>query len=708
MSEKTTWTKTHCARMDHGGCTLRLGVSGNRIVAVRGEAEGVLSRGYVCAKAKAMADRLSDPGRLLYPLRRTGERGAGKWKRVPWDAALDEIADRLTEVREMHGARAVAFCQGMPKGLEHFVLIRLANTFGSPNVVAVQDVCHAPREVSGMHTCGFYPVADFHHPSQRIVLWGSNIAATNEEGGICRLLTRQLRAGAELMVVDPRRTLLADKARLWLPLRPGGDSLLALAMLQVIVEENLYDAAFVDQWTVGFDELAAHLRAYSPQTVEKEIGVPAALIREGARFYAGGRPAALAWGNPIEQTARAFDAARALVCLMAVCGNLDVPGGNVHALEPPVLGLGKFVRADLLPNKRRDMLHAHWGTIPRLMTVPPEYFRRAVLTAIPYPVRAAYVQCANPMLSWADSRRTHEALAALDFLAVSEVAMTPTAMMADIVLPAATFPEFDDIGHYGLGHGIVLARPKAVEPPGECRPDVMILNALGKKLCGPDLWSDHWRDLLDAVLAPSGMRFEDFARKGYLKGPERFEKYRDGGVATPSGKVELRLGRAEKFGLPPLPCGHPPDCDPEFPLVLTSAKDPFYLHSSYRWVASLRAKSPVPLARIHPATAGEYGVADGQPVTIETPQGTITQTARLTDSVPRGVVLAAYGWWLAEAEDARSMGNGSIMDWRSANYNILTTADPVGREFGTPNLKGIACRIGPGMVVDDRRELNSL
>jgi anaerobic selenocysteine-containing dehydrogenase len=358
-----------------------------------------------------------------------------------------------------------------------------------------------------------------------------------------------------------------------------------------------------------------------------------------------------------------------------------------------VLGLGKFVRADLLPDKRHAMIHSHYGTIPRLMTVPPEYFQRAVLEQTPYPVRAAYVQCANPMLSWADSRRTREALAALDFLAVSELVMTPTAALADIVLPAASHLEFDDIGHYGLGHGVVLARPRAVDPPAGCWPDMKILNALGSALCEPGLWSDDWRDLLSAVLAPSGLTFEQFAQAGHLKGPDRFEKYRESGFATPSAKVELRLSRADALGLPPLPGGTPLARHPEFPLVLTSAKDPCYLHSSYRWVKSLRSKSPVPLARIHPQTAAASGVRDGDPVTIETAAGTITQTARVTDAVPPGVVLAAYGWWFTKPEGDPSLHDESDLDWQSANYNLLTAADALGREFGTPNLKGIACRI---------------
>jgi anaerobic selenocysteine-containing dehydrogenase len=577
----------------------------------------------------------------------------------------------------------------MPKGLEHFVLIRLANLFGSPNVVAVQDVCHAPREVSGLHTCGFYPVADFHHQNDLVLLWGSNPTSTNEEGQICSLLLEQIKQGAELIVVDPKRTELASKARYWLQIRPGTDSALALAFLNVIITEKLYDADFVDNWTSGFSDLAAHVRSYTPETMSPITWVPATLIRESARAYARSHPAAIGWGNPIEQNIHAFDTTRALICLMAICGNLDVPGGNIQANEPRILGLGKFVRADRLPSKRTEMIHAHHHTIPRLMTVPPAFFRKAVIEGTPYPVGAAYVQCANPLLAYADSRQTYEALMRLEFLAVSEIIMTPTAALADIVLPAATQFEFNDIGHYGLGHGCILARPKVVDPPGDCWPDIKILNELGKSLTPADLWYEDHNDLLEALLAPAGIDFAKFAEQGHLKGPDRFNKYETDGFKTPSGKVELSLSQAAKLKAAPLPGfdGYPEPENPEYPLVLTSAKSRYYLHSSYRWLEKLRKKHPHPRASVHPATAAAHGIHEDDEIVIETAAGRITQFARLTDSVHPRVIYADYGWWFPE-ENAQT-----LYDWERSNFNVLTATGTLGQAFGTPNLKGINCRI---------------
>ena len=674
--------------MDHGGCALLVSVRKNRIVDIKGDPRGVLNRGYICPKGRASAMKLNHPDRLRQPLKRRGPRGGGKWEPTSWGQALSTIADHLIRIRKENGARSVAFCQGMPKGLEHFVLIRLANTFGSPNVVTVQDVCHAPREIGGYHTCGFYPVADYDHPGELAVLWGSNITATNEEGQICRQLFDAMKKGTEIIVVDPLKTELADRAKIWLQLKPGTDAALALGFLHVVIEESLFDARFVQRWTHGFESLAAHVKHYPPETVSAITRVPPEKIREAARAYASAQPAALGWGNAIEQNRCAFDTVRALVCLMAVCGNLDVPGGNIQAREPGLLSPGKFVRADLLPDKKNTMLHAHRGTVRGLMTVPPAYFKEAILEEDPYPIRAAYIQCTNPVITHAGSPQTVAALNKLDFLAVADIVMTPTAALADVVLPAATQFEFDDIGHYGLGHGIVLARPKLVDPPPDCWPDLKILNELGKIVTEENLWFDDHRQLLELLLSPTGLTYDAFARKGYLKKPPEYRKYRSSGFRTPSGKVELALSRAETLNTAPLPVYiDSREEDAGYPLTLTALKSPDYLHSSYRWLENLRARSPKPVVWLNPITAKTYGIRDGCTVEIETRNGSIRQSAKLTNRVAEDVIFAAHGWWFPEDRSSPQY------DWRSANYNMLTDTENLGKPFGTPNLKGIACRI---------------
>jgi anaerobic selenocysteine-containing dehydrogenase len=689
LTNDIRWEKTHCARMDHGGCALLVGVKDNRIVQVKGDPEGFLNKGYTCFKGRVSPDRLSHPDRLKHPLKRVGERGGGKWQRISWEEALAETSENLTKIKEKFGARAVGFGMGMPKGLEHFVLIRLANIFGSPNVIASQDVCHAPREITGVHTCGFYPVADLHHPMELILLWASNVSSTNEEGQIASLFYEQLKRGAKLVVVDPRRTDLAEKADLWLQLRPGTAQALALGFINVIVRESLYDKAFVEKYAYGFEDLARSVERYTPERVAEITWVPADLIQRAARMYAEARPAALQWGNPIEHDIHVFDATRSLVCLMAVCGNLDVAGGNVNARDPEVMGLREFVRADLIPEKRKEMISAHHKVIPRFMTIPPAYFRKAVLENDPYPVRGFYGMCTNPLVAWADSKTTYQAFMNLDFVAVAEIFMTPTASVADIVFPVAHQFEMNDIGHYGIGHGMILARPKIVDPPEECWPDIKIMNELGKRISPPQYWHEDHETFLDDLLKPAGLTYREFAAKGYLKGPDRFKLYEKEGFRTPTGKVELKLSTAEKFGLKPLPefAGLPEEEDPDYPLVLISAKSRYYLMSSYRWVDKLRERRPRPTVEIHPDTATRYGIGDGEEVVIETKYGEITQTARVTDMVHPRVISAALGWWFPEGDPKEQF------EWRKSNFNMLTSVGKVGKEFGTPNLKNLPCRI---------------
>ena len=689
MEDNIRWMKTHCARMDHGGCSLLVGVKDNQIVRVKGDPEGYLSKGYICPKGVASPDRLTHPDRLRHPFKRAGKRGEGKWERITWEEALQEVAGNLLEIKEKYGPKAVAFGVGMPKGLEHFVLIRLANLFGSPNVVASQDVCHAPREITGIHTCGFYPVADFHHPSKLAVLWGSNITSTNEEGEINSLFLEQVKNGMELIVIDPRRIDTVKKARMWLQIRPGTDNALALGFLNVIISEGLYDKEFVEKWTAGFSDLAEHVKEFTPERVSEITWVAPELIRAAARCYAQAKPAVIQWGNPIEHNIFTFDTARALICLMAITGNLDVPGGNVEAKDPQIVGLGPFVRADLIPDKHKNMISAHHRVIPRLMTIAPAYFRKAVLEGIPYPVKGFYAMCCNPLLTYADSRQTYEALIKLDFLAVADIFMTPTAALADIVLPAATHFEFDDIGHLGIGHGYILARPKVVEPPDECWPDMKIMNELGKRISPPELWHDDYHTFLEDVVKPAGLTYAEFVEKGYLKGPDRFKSYEKKGFRTPTGKAELALSTAEKFKLTPLPqyTGLPEDDDPAYPLLLTGAKSRFFLHSSYRWLEKLRKLRPHPLLEMNPATAQKYGINEGDEVVIETKYGRITQAAHLTDGIDPRVLCAAHGWWFPEGRPETQY------EWDKSNFNMLTSTDKLGREYGTPNLKGLPCRI---------------
>ncbi|MBI4765901.1 MAG: molybdopterin-dependent oxidoreductase [Deltaproteobacteria bacterium] len=680
--------KTHCSRMDHGGCGLLVEVAEGRIKKIKGDPQCPISHGYICPKGLASFDRTIHPDRLTRPLLRQGARGEGRWKPLSWTEALHFIAESLNRIRRDHGPEAVVFAQGAPKGLEHFVLIRLANVFGSPNVCGPQHVCHMPREIAGQITCGFFPVPDYEVPTGLILNWGSNLLKTNEEGIIALRLLESIKKGADLIVVDPRKTHLASIAQSHLQIKPGSDIALALGLIHIIIREGLFNREFVDQWTVGFQELKAKVEAFSPEQVAELTWLTPEEITQTAWTYATSQPALIQWGNAVEHTVNSLQTCRALLCLMAITGNLDVPGGNIMPTMPPVARLADFVKAELLPDKAKRMLSRGFNLIPNFMIVPQPMVVQAILTQKPYPVRAMVAQVTNPLITTSDARRTYEALMRLELLVISECFMTPTAALADILLPAATGFEFDDIGHYGLSQGWISSRPKLVDPPGKSWPDLKILNELGKALGHAEHFWEDYHQALDEVLAPAGMDYEQFKKKGVLKGKEIYQKYEAKGFKTPSRKVELFSKQLQQWGFDPLPAfSELPRVSLEYPLLATSQKNPYYFHSSYRQISALRKKHPEPVMDIHPAAAGIIGLTEGDWALIITPKGRIEQKVHLSESLDPRVVFLDYGWWFPE-EKAES-----LFDWDRSNLNILTAGEPFDPAMGTPNLRAFPCRI---------------
>ncbi len=688
--------KTHCARMDHGGCGLLVQVQNGRITKVEPDPDSPLNRGTICAKGIGQIERMYNPDRLSVPLKRRGERGRGGWEPTSWDEALDLISDKIGEVKSRDGATAICFGQGTPKGLELYLMIRLANLLKVPNIVTPGSVCHMPRETASTLTCGFFPVPDYDHPPSCVMVWGSNLFQTNEEGVMVSQLRRALDKGARLIVIDPRKTGIAKRADLWVQPRPGTDLVLALGMLRPIVDEGLYDGDFVEKWTVGFDDLAEHLHHYPLERISEITWIPEGKIREAAHLYAQTKPACIQWGNALEHTSSSIQSARALLTLMAITGNLDAPGGNVQRAGPPIMKPGALVLSKQFPDKRKEILSAQFPLAATMGFVPSQLVTKAILTGKPYPIRMMFIQGTNPLLSYANANETFEALKELDFLAVSEIFMTPTAQLADLVLPAATNFEFDDIGHFGLPHGFILARPKIVDPPGACWSDSRIINELEKRL---GLSEFFWTDMgqcLDEILRSAGLTLEDFKEMGILKGDWDYKAYEKKGFKTPSGKVEIYCGRLKDWGCDPLPSygdiqsSSRGALDPseQYPFILTSAKDAHYFHSAYRNIPSLRKLSPDPVVLMHPETASQRGIREGDWVSIETERGSVQQKTAFSEELDPPVVIGSIGWWFPERKDLELSG------WKEANFNILTSSEPpFDPAIGSTNLRAIPCQI---------------
>jgi anaerobic selenocysteine-containing dehydrogenase len=694
--ERVMIVKTHCARMDHGGCGILAHVENGKITKIEGDPDSPLNRGTICAKGLAQIERLDHPDRLIYPMKRMGQKGEGKWKRISWDEALDIIAGKIRETIRQEGEKTISFAQGTPKGLELFLMIRLANVLNIPNIATPGNICHMPRETASNLTCGFFPIPDYNGNPACVMVWGSNLFQTNEEGIIGSQLRQAIDQGAKLIVIDPRKTGIASRADLWLQPRPGSDLALALGMLRVMIDEGLYEKTFVENWTKGFQELVHHLQQYPLDRVSEITWIPMEQIVKAAYLFSQTRPACIQWGNALEHNLNSVQCARALLILMAITGNLEVPGGNVNRQGPSIMRAGDLVQIKRFPNKKERIMTPEFHLATRMGFVPSQMIVKAILTGKPHPIRMMYVQGGNPLLSYANAKETFEAMKNLDFLAVSEIFLTPTAQVADIVLPAATHFEFDDIGHFGLPHGFILARPKIVEPRSECWPDSKILNELGKHLGLAQYFWDDMGTFLDEILKPAGLTFDDFKTIGILKGEWEYKSYERGGFKTPSGKVEIFSPQLKEWGYDPLPTYHElpespystPELFEEYPLIFTSAKDPFYFHSSNRNISSLRKLSSDPVVLIHPETASRFGIDEGDWVSIETKRGTIQQKAKLNSEINPKVIVLSFGWWFPERKDLELSG------WKESNLNILTdNGPPYDPAVGSTPLRAVLCRV---------------
>ena len=435
---------------------------------------------------------------------------------------------------------------------------------GTPNHLSIINNCYVPRILASNMTSGRFPVCDYYGFGgvfpKLILNWGCNITGSGAADGMCGYqLTRTLKNGAKLIVIDPRKTPLAARADRWLQIRPGTDDALVLAMLHIIIQEELYDKEFVDRWTTGFHDLAERVKDFTPEKAAGITWIPAEDIRIAARLYATTRPACIQWGNGLDQNINTFQTVRAIHCLSAITGNLDVPGGDIFLVPPAYIvaytlhggirmGMDKLITPEI-SQKRIGFGKYH---VLDTAVIHPRNLLDQIESGKPYPVKALFVMGGNMLVNQTDPVRTARAFKKVDFTVVTDLFMTPTAQLADIVLPAASWLETDDVADTHMGW-CVLLRQK-VEQIGECRDDKQILFDLAHRLGMSDYfpWKDV-REYCDWVLKGAGINFEEFKELGIIQGNMRYRKYLADGFNTPSGKVELRCSTLESMGYDPLP-----------------------------------------------------------------------------------------------------------------------------------------------------------
>ncbi len=691
--------KSHC-RMCHGGCGVIVLLKDGVVRKILGDPDCPINRGTLCSKGLASIKLLYHPERLLHPKRRIGPKGSGKWERISWDEALDTIAEKILHYERTCGAESIVLGYGTGRENEA-VIYRFANFLGTPNVLTAGHFCYGPRIAASIVTCGSIPVADYDNHPACIMVWGNNIVISNPDEYKGERFSQALDAGARLIAVDPRLTRIAARADIWLRLRPGTDVALALGMARVIVREGLYDKEFVENYVHGWKPFLERIEPYTPERVEEITWVPRDKMVEAARLFATSKPAVIQWGVAIEQQNTSSDANRALLALLAMTGNIDVPGGQVLYTPPKIRTVSEFGAHRMLPEEQRAKRLGgdRFRLAANFAIINPRFVWEAILEERPYPVKMLFFISSNPLLTRANAMQVRRTLEKVEFMAVCDFFMTPTAELADIVLPAATWLEMDYIGDFWKRHGYILPRRKVVQV-GEARSDHEILNDLAHKVGQGDHWWPRFEGALDWILEPMGMTWREFRDRGEdLRGEVVYRKYERRGFSTPTRKFEIYSTLLEKWGHDPLPQHREPPESPvstpelyrSFPYILiTGRRLPGFFHTENRQIRPLRRLHPEPILEIHPDAASKEGIREGDLVLVQSPRGKAIFKARLFEGLDPRIVSAEHGWWFPEEEDP-SHG------WERSNINMLTSndfdhCDPA---MGATPVRTLLCRVSP-------------
>lgn len=647
-------------------CTMHCGIDAyvqeNRLIKVEGTREFPSNAGTLCVKGTSNRQYVYNQERIRTPLVRKGEKGSGEYAPVSWGEALDRIVASLTEIKQKTGPESVVFFCGYPKWLRPF-LKRMAHNFGSPNYCTESSTCFLATALANQLTYGYGGAGFDFNGTKCIINW-----STNPFYSTTPLLPRFFNAldnGARLIDVGPLITPLSKYADIHLRLRPGTSGALALGIANVIITEELYDRDFVENWTFGFDKFRAYVAGFTPEITEKITGVSADKIIAAARLYATSKPASMV--NSASTTVHHTNGVqnhRAITALIGLTGNFDRKGGN-HVVGASYYhtptGLKNRDKEFEQPRPWEDMAqrigqdqHPVWCKLitEAQATVLPFQIR----SKKPYPVKAVLGFGLNYRM-WPGSDFMKKSLEDLDFLVVVDLFMTDTARIADVILPACSSFERNQLiinpARYAMWN-----RP-VIPPVGESRSDVDIIVELSKRLNPQDtLMAQGYEACLDWMFEPSNIKMAQIKEHeggSFLSDRTEtpYEKYKESGFPTPSGKMEFTSTVLEEAGLDPLPVYVEPARSPvkspevakDYPLILTTgARLPMYIHSRTYRVPWIRRLHPDPTIDINPKDASTRKILPDEWVMLVTPKASIRVRANVTEVVPPGVASMYHGF----------------------------------------------------------------
>ena len=703
------------------GCQLRSEAVDGKVTKVSAHDNPMLAKN-VCMKGVAAPQIHNHAERLTVPLKRVGERGEDNWEEISFDQAMDEIAERLKKVVEEYGPEAFAVStSGWNTQTTHSTDRRFMNLLGSPNYISGVSLCAGNTAAVNKFTYGWMAMADF-GSTNCIVLFGHN-PRKHSWTPIYNAIESARARGAKVIVLDPRVSDQAEDADLHLRLKAGTDAAMCLGWLKVIIDEELYDKKFVDEWCVGFEELKARVDEYPLDRVEQITGVDRELIAEAARMYANADGACIPWTPITDMQISSTSAIRLHSILRALTGNLDVVGGeslggfNPNYIPESVIGMhealpmeqkAKQLGFDEHPaytyraaERLKEPTEKVWGfpyadIVMGCHMANPSHVFRAMAYGDPYPVKAFFVLGNNALMSYPNQHQIHKAMMNQDLIVAHEIFMTPTAMLADYVLPGDVFTERNHIADSWSWSTNLTLSQKVAEPPEQASSTFMFWREMALRFGFSNEFPwETIEEMLDYRLSPSGRTFEEFAASQYMEAlPPNYRKYRKNGFATPSGKVELYSTVLEEMGFDPLPYHREgPQTSEDYPYrVFTGVREDPFFQTGQRNIKGLRDRCPLPSVYIHPEDAKKESLTDGDWVSLETEHGAVTMQLSVQESMKTGHLRVPHGWWYPETRGKHELAGAFI----SSDAVLCSDDDEyLDYEQGIPHFKGFPGRVVP-------------
>ncbi|MFY9140770.1 MAG: molybdopterin-dependent oxidoreductase [Thermacetogeniaceae bacterium] len=675
-SEANCSVKTFC-RMCSYRCPIVVYIEQGKIKKITGDKDHPVTKGRLCVKGSAILDLVYSPARLLKPLKKVGER----WQEIDLEIALQEISQKILSIKEKYGAKSIGVWKGESLDpTQSDICRRFAFAFGTPNIFSNDTVCAVSKQAAIKSVIGGYPTPDF-QAAKCIVVWGANPRASHFP--LYNEIKDARKRGAKVLLIDPRKSSFAKIADLYFPIKPGTDGALAWGIINIIIENKWYDQAFVEEHTIGFEELAQYARKFNLRYVAEETGISQDDIYKISKTIAESAPhVTYRVGVGPEQHDNGFNNIRAIACIGALCGCTDRPGGD-RLEEPPALNsLVADVRGNVEKEKpigaeEYPVFYDHrWeGRSIKAMD--------AMLENDPYPLRGLILTGANPVITNPNSDKVEKALKSLDLFVVRDLFMTETAKLADYVLPAASFLERSELIRGVMPQTISLT--KKVLEFDSCQNEYQFWSSLAKKVgIGQHFpWKDE-DELNRWIIEPLGLSLEELAQKaeGYIYKAYNYEKFYKNGFNTPSGKVEFTSDYLAKYGYEKLPVYRPAHylsgknkAHYKF-ILITGAREARFNNSCYHNIPRLKKAVPMPLLEIHPADAANLQLADGDLVEVTSAKGSLNIRVSIVeqDEILRGFLQITHGF-------------------DEVNVNRITPDDILDPVIGFPALKSVPVNV---------------